>query len=204
MPIARPYRLLAPDFGRLRASFPIPAAIAVGAAALAVVGSSDDLGVILMIAAAAWPAALAASLYAQARGAGRAVGLAAQLVAGLAATGLALAGQSLGLSVQHFFAGLALLCLTAPASRLREPDSYWVWAERFCVAAVFAAAVGLVGWLASVATLFSAEHLFNLFGSDLTGRLAINFSLVFFVAVAPVTYLAIQPPITDETLAADE
>lgn len=204
MPVSKPYRLLAPDFWRLRAAFPVPAAIAIAAAALAIARPSDAGGAFLLFAAAAWPATLAASLHAQARGASAGVSLAAQIAAGLAAAGLMIFQQDLRLALPYFSAGLALLCLAAPVSRLKEPDSYWVWAERFCAAAVFAAAVGFIGWVASTATLYSADHLFHLFGSTLSGRLATDLAVLFFVAVAPIAYLAIQPPIADEALATDE
>jgi hypothetical protein len=139
MHASKSYGLSTPDFQRLFAWHAIPAAIAVVAAVLLILDiptGSERLP--LFALGAAWPATLAAGLYAQGRGMRPNSGLLLQIAAGAAGAALAWFWREASVSLEYFYAGLAAACIAAPAARLKDPDSYWVWAERFCVAAAFA------------------------------------------------------------------
>jgi hypothetical protein len=195
---------LAPDFDRLVSWFGPPAAIGLAAMALVIVDSRFRLeGAVFGGLAAAWPATLAASLFAQGRGFGRRSAFLLQIVAGVVAAALVLFSGKAAVSLDYFYAGLAAACFAAPAARLKDPDAYWVWAERFCVAGAFAFAVALVGWGASMATVFSANHLFGLFSQTVGARLTADLAAIFYLGLGPLAFLALQPPLSDERLATD-
>jgi hypothetical protein len=204
MRASKSHAALTPDLRRLSSCFGVPAAIALLATVLLILEIPIGEDRLLIALAAAWPATLAASLYAQGSGMRPVSGLLPQIAAGAAAAVLAWFWREASVSLEYFYPGLAAACLAAPAARLKDPDSYWVWAGRFCIAAAFACAAALIGWGASKATLYSAEHLFGFPGNDLALRLAKDLAALFFIAGASLVFLALLPPIADETLTADE
>ena len=186
-------RLLTPDFGKLRRHFSPPALIAVAAALVIIFGPSGSAGDRALLAlAAAFAATLAASLYAQSRDVSAANELLLQAAAGGAAAGLGWFANAAALSGPALIGGLALACVAAPVHGLKDPESYWIWAARFCTIAVVAFLEAGIAHIATYATISSASALF---GFTVPSHVFGDIAALFLVAGAAILFLALQPPL---------
>jgi hypothetical protein len=180
-----------------------PAALlAILAAVLLLAGTSDapDWRMMILVAiGAAWPAVVAAALFAAARDWSLPRNIAFQLAVGCVAGVVVWFPAETGLFHPTYFVGLAFASLAAPLSRLRSAENYWPWVEKLCFAAALAALGALVGFLAIVATLLSAATLFGLAGLTFDA-IATRLAIFMFVAVMPIVFLALEPPIVETTL----
>lgn len=185
------HSLLLPDLARLRAHFALPALIALAAALLVIADPMSDIVARPLVAlGAAFPAALAAGLFAQSRSLASTYERILQFAAACLAGALTWFSKDVALSEPALLGALALACIAAPVGGFRSAESYWVWAERFCTVAAFAGAAGLIGWGATTATLASADYLFHLDLPYFVWRIVMA---LFLIAGAPILFVALQP-----------
>lgn len=192
---------LKPDFIRLKTWF--APSVALGVAAAAVVYSdttvNDTRAHLFGAFAAAWFAGAAASLFAQSVGWRPTAGLAFQIAVAAAAAAVVWFDKQIGLFAPLLYAGLAVACLAAPLRAFRDAESYWVWCEKVALAALLAGAAALIGFVAAVATFWSADKLFGI-GDWPRRHYASYAAATFFCIIAPSAFLAILPPLAPGAL----
>ena len=115
--------------------------------------------------------ALAAGLFAQARGWPALTGAAFSIPAAALAAVLMMFQTEIELTPGALIAGLVLACMAAPLAGLRETEAYWIWNVKALFTAFLVLLGALLGWAALNLLITGVHQLFNLFESSTSSLL---------------------------------
>ncbi len=190
-----------PDFVRLRQWFAPTVLVGLAATGLVLIDYRNETGFhVLAALAAVWLATSAASLWAQAADWRPSGGILLQIGAGALVFALVWFDKQTGLFAPAFYPALVFACFAAPLRALRCADSYWAWCEEVLLAAALAGAVASIGFVATTATVWSADRLFGV-GAWTREHIAPWSAAIFFAAIGPTAFLAILPRLSPSTAA---